>query len=284
MEFTIWLLLAGIGLGLIVGAFAALSGTGGGALNVPIFTLLLLLPIDISVGTSLLVVFFNSISTNYAYFKQKRVDYKTGAIMLAVSAPMSIVGSLMTGLVADSFTDGQRIMTVIFYIGLFIISLVIMFKGKGNGLSEKQFACNSRCDIRRVLTDRDNTKFEYAFNWVKVLPIAGLAGFVSGFLGLGGGVVQVPMFYGMCGMPMHVTVATSGFIILFNSITGVATKLFMNDIDLVVGLIFAAGSVIGAQVGAKIAKGSKSQRLKIIISLCLMGLSAFKIVSFFFSF
>ncbi len=284
MEFTIWLLLAGIGLGLIVGAFAALSGTGGGALNVPIFTLLLLLPIDISVGTSLLVVFFNSISTNYAYFKQKRVDYKTGAIMLAVSAPMSIVGSLMTGLVADSFTDGQRIMTVIFYIGLFIISLVIMFKGKGNGLSEKQFACNSRCDIRRVLTDRDNTKFEYAFNWVKVLPIAGLAGFVSGFLGLGGGVVQVPMLYGVCGMPMHVTVATSGFIILFNSITGVATKLFMNDIDLVVGLIFAAGSVIGAQVGAKIAKGSKSQRLKIIISLCLMGLSAFKIVSFFFSF
>ncbi len=284
MEFTIWLLLAGIGLGLLVGAFAALSGTGGGALNVPIFTLLLLLPIDIGVGTSLLVVFFNSISTNYAYFKQKRVDYKTGAIMLAVSAPMSIVGSLMTGLVADSFTDGQRIMTVIFYIGLFIISLVIMFKGKGNGLSEKQFACNSRWDIRRVLTDRDDTKFEYAFNWVKVLPIAGLAGFVSGFLGLGGGVVQVPMLYGVCGMPMHVTVATSGFIILFNSITGVATKLFMNDIDLVVGLIFAAGTIIGAQVGAKIAKGSKSQRLKFIISLCLMGLSTFKIVSFFFSF
>nr|MDO8119413.1 sulfite exporter TauE/SafE family protein [Candidatus Sigynarchaeota archaeon] len=284
MAFTIWLLIIGIGLGVLVGAFAALSGTGGGALNVPIFTLVLLLPIDIAVGTSLLVMFFNSISTNYAYFKQKRVDYKTGAIMLGASLPMSIVGSLMTGLVTDSFAEGERIMTVVFYIGLFIISLVILFKGKGNGLSEKEFACDSRWCIQRILIDRDGVKFEYAFNWVKVLPIAGLAGFVSGFLGLGGGVIQVPMLYGVCGMPMHVTVATSGFIILFNAITGVTTKLFMNDTDLVVGLIFAAGTIIGAQLGAKIAKGSKSQRLKIIISVCLMGLSVFKILSFFFSF
>ncbi|MEX2729373.1 MAG: sulfite exporter TauE/SafE family protein [Candidatus Sigynarchaeum springense] len=119
---------------------------------------------------------------------------------------------------------------------------------------------------------------KYGFSFKKIVPWAMLAGFLSGFLGIGGGLVMVPAFTIICTMPAHVVVATSGFMLLFNSLVGTITKIAVDNVDIVIGLIFAAGSIFGAQLGAKIAKGTKNNTLKNIVSIFLVALAVYKLV------
>lgn len=275
------IVVAGIVLGFLVGIFAALSGTGGGALNVPILEIILLFDIHLAIGTSLFVVLVNSVSTNVAYFKQRRVDVKTGGFLLLFSAPASILGSLLTGIVSTGFATGKMVMIAIFYGFIMLVGVLMLRQDRGAGKAARgaPFACaGSRVWTRRFV-DAGGEPFEYTFTYTRIIPVAILAGFLAGFLGIGGGLVQVPMLHLMCGIPIHVTVATSGFMILGNALTGSLAKLAVAEIDLVIGLIFALGTIAGAQVGARVAKGTTNKRLKQVIAIVLVVLAAYKIAS-----
>ncbi len=83
--------LAGLAvLGLIVGAYGTIIGAGGGFILVPV--LLLLYPDyqpEQLTAVSLAVVFANATSGSVAYGRQRRVDYLTGLLFAAASAPGS---------------------------------------------------------------------------------------------------------------------------------------------------------------------------------------------------
>ncbi|MHA1681745.1 MAG: sulfite exporter TauE/SafE family protein [Promethearchaeota archaeon] len=285
MPITPLIVVIGVALGFLVGIFAALSGTGGGSLNVPILESLFCLPINIAQGTSSMVIFINSWSTNHAYYKQRRVDYKTGLILVLFSAGMSVVGALASSAIAGmehSAFSGKSFLKLIFYGFIAIIALRMLVKSKNGGRitdEQKITACNDGWIIPRTVVDCDQQKFEHHIYLKKVIPLSILAGFLSGFFGIGGGLVQVPMLHQACGMSIHVTVATSAFMIFFNSFLGFLTRGFRNEIDYTVGLIFAFGSVIGAQIGARIAKKTSIPGLKKIISGILIVLSVYKIIT-----
>ncbi|HME51601.1 MAG TPA: sulfite exporter TauE/SafE family protein [Candidatus Lokiarchaeia archaeon] len=273
-------LVLGIGLGFAVGIYASMTGTGGGSLYGPIFESIMFvgLPnsVTLAIGTSLFVVFINSISTSFAYFKQKRIDYRTSLYLIIFSTPFAILGSYMTDIVS-SFKQGQSIMKIIFYAFILFIGWYMLVKKSGNVQAKMAQLGDSWWVFNHKLVDCDGVCFEYKFNIIKIIPWAMLAGFLSGFLGIGGGMIMVPAFSIICCMPLHVVVATSGFMLLFNSAVSTTFKFIINDVDPVVGLIFAAGSIFGAQLGAKIAKGTQSKLLKNIISVCLIVLSIYKL-------
>ncbi|MBD3185540.1 TSUP family transporter [Candidatus Bathyarchaeota archaeon] len=286
MEITPLLVFLGLSLGFLVGVFAALSGTGGGSLNVPIFDAVLGIPFDVAQGTSSFVIFINSWSTNLAYYKQKRVDYRSGAILLAFSAPMAIVGALVSWWIASFEQEGVEVgktsLKIVFYIFIIFVGLRMLFKKKADESKQQELLAScesSKYIIPRKVTDCDGTCFEHALNLKKIIPMTILAGFLSGFFGIGGGLVQVPMFNQMCGMSIHLAVATSGFMILFNSFTSTITRISVGNVDLLVGILFSASSVIGAQLGARIAKGTSRPGLKKIIAIILIALSVYKIFS-----
>ncbi|MGH2416952.1 MAG: TSUP family transporter, partial [Candidatus Limnocylindria bacterium] len=83
-----------------------------------------------------------------------------------------------------------------------------------------------------------------------------LAGNVSGLLGVGGGVVTVPLVHLVMGAPMQVSVATSNFMIGLTAAAGAYAYLFRGDIDprqaapMVVGV--ALGAALGARLGSRI--------------------------------
>jgi uncharacterized membrane protein YfcA len=83
-----------------------------------------------------------------------------------------------------------------------------------------------------------------------------LAGNVSGLLGVGGGVVTVPLIHLVMGAPMRVAVTTSNFMIGITAAAGAYAYLFRGDVDprlaapVVLGV--AGGAAIGAAVSARI--------------------------------
>ena len=95
-----------VALGVAVGAFGTIVGSGGGFILTPV--LLLLYPHDppsTITAISLTAVFFNAASGSVAYAHQRRIDYRSGLTFAAAALPGSIAGALVVTSVSRSLFD-----------------------------------------------------------------------------------------------------------------------------------------------------------------------------------
>jgi uncharacterized membrane protein YfcA len=106
----------------------------------------------------------------------------------------------------------------------------------------------------RRLVERDGTVHVYS---PRILPgalaSAGV-GFISSMLGIGGGIIHVPLMVYVLGFPTHIATATSHFVLAILSLTAVLVHLGTGSLRLAAGRIvpLAAGVLVGAQIGARV--------------------------------
>ncbi len=101
-------------LGFGVGAFGTLVGAGGGFILTPI--LLLLYPHDSAqtlTAISLAVVFFNAASGTTAYARQRRVDYRSGAVSALATLRSVTGGALVVGAVSRRIFDANMAVVLV---------------------------------------------------------------------------------------------------------------------------------------------------------------------------
>jgi uncharacterized protein len=253
-------------LGFAVGVFGTLVGAGGGFILTPV--LLLLYPHatpELITSISLVVVFFNAGSGSIAYARQRRIDYRSGALFAACTLPGSVLGVLAANQVSRPTFD------VIMGIALLALAgwLLSGHKDAGEGHPD--------VGVRRVLTDREGITYRYqARTRLGALLSVGV-GFVSSFLGIGGGVVHVPLLVGVLGFPTHIATATSHFVLAFMALTATITHIIAGGFHHGVGLRRAAslsvGVIGGAQVGAKLSQRLSSHLIQQLLAggLLLLG-------------
>ena len=87
------------------------------------------------------------------------------------------------------------------------------------------------------------------------LGLSYFGGLASGFLGIGGGVLGVPIMTLGMGIPIHFATATSMFTMILTSISGVTRHALAHHVHALPALLLAAGTVIGARAGADLAAG-----------------------------
>jgi uncharacterized membrane protein YfcA len=97
-----------------------------------------------------------------------------------------------------------------------------------------------------------------------------VAGFSSGLLGIGGGVVMVPILVTVGKMPMHKAVATSMFIMIFTSIAGAGVKLTNGQVHPDLAFFLIIGIIIGSQVGARLVKRVNTIALQKIFGIMMI--------------
>ncbi len=118
-----WIAVIGFVLfGLVVGAYGTLIGAGGGFVIVPVLLLFLHWPHDQAVGTSLLVVAANAASGSWAYWRQRRIDRRTGWPFALATLPGAVVGSFVVDWLS------RRLFNVIFGVLLVAVSLYLMWR------------------------------------------------------------------------------------------------------------------------------------------------------------
>jgi len=79
-----------------------------------------------------------------------------------------------------------------------------------------------------------------------------LGGFAANLLGIGGGVIYALALNFILGYPIHNATAISTSMFFFTAIFNTIAKSITGDIDYIVGLFLAIGSVLWAFLGAKI--------------------------------
>lgn len=260
-------------LAVLIGLASSMLGIGGGIFIVPILTLIFNLDIHQSVGTSLFSIIFMAISSSFEYARQRRVDYLP-CIILSAGA---ILGGV-SGAYATRFVESEK-MSAIFGAVLILIAIRFLKAGKEEGKVSTR-SPNSR-GWRRVLVDSKGDRFEYTVNTRLGVLFSLLAGFVSGFLGLGGGVVMVPVLRLVVGMPMHLAVSSSVFIMILTSISGSFIHKNLGNVRLEYGLPVALGVILGAQVGARLARKTPGKWLQVMFGLLLLSLGARMIFTMF---
>jgi uncharacterized membrane protein YfcA len=238
--------------GFLIGIIASLTGVGGGIFIVPVLTFFYDFKVSNATATSLTTIIFTAIAATINYSRQKRIFYKTGLILVITTAPGAYFGAWLATIMEE------RLLGLIF--GFFLILVAIRMiistlrtKTQGKSLSVK--------------TDSELIKQRKT-----IIIGAGLSffgGVASGLLGIGGGTLIVPIMVVAMGMPIHYATATSMFTMIFTSISGVTKYYQSNLINFPVALMLAAGTVIGAQVGAHTSKKISGRNLSLIFGIIL---------------
>ena len=225
-------------------------------------------------GTSLAAIIFTSLSSTFRYKKQGRIDYLLGLALASTTIPGAFLGSYTKSLI------DTRLLGLIFAFFLIFVS-ARMFIGKGGRKDNNASKVFSRGKTRR-LTDNYGRAFTYSVD-IRLIPFSGfIAGFCSGILGIGGGAVLVPVMNLGIGIPIHVTVATSMFIMVFTSTAGTLTNLWLNQIRFDYAVLLAAGIIFGAQIGAHQAAKVSARSLQRMFSVILLIASIRMILKFAF--
>jgi uncharacterized membrane protein YfcA len=267
MEQFLWLL----PLGFMVGTFGTLIGAGGGFILVPI--LLLLYP-DKSPETitaiSLAVVFFNSLSGSIAYARMKRIDFKSGILFAAATIPGSILGAYTTAIIPRQVFNG------VFGILMIAAAIFLIFKPKGGrapaGTPPKNY-------ITRSITDTDGNSHTFSYNPILGVVVSVFVGYISSLLGIGGGIIHVPVMVHALTFPVHIATATSHFVLaamslsgtIVHAATGVLSKSVLQTVALSIGVL------LGAQLGARLSNRLRGVWIirSLAIALGLVGIRIF---------
>ena len=242
----IWLVAMGVG----VGCYGTLIGAGGGFVLMPV--LLLLYPNEnpnVLTCISLAVVFFNALSGSQAYALMKRIDYRSGFFFSMATIPGAILGALNTSYVP------RRMFDMIFAILLLGAAVFLTWRPSRTKRRPKIEKAGSHKTTRRLI-DAHGEHYQYSFSFRLGMTISVVVGYISSFLGIGGGIIHVPALSYFLNFPIHVATATSHFILAIMALTGtlvhILTGTFAHGVHRTIAL--AIGVVLGAQIGAHLSE------------------------------
>lgn len=252
-------------LGAFVGTFGSLVGVGGGFILTPILLFFYpnLSPSKIT-AISMTTVFFNSFSGSVAYSRLKRIDYKTGVIFTIATLPGTILGTMFTASIP------QNLFKAIFGAFMILFAGLIIAKSK-MGDHSAPYDQKGLTRARRILKDSLNNEVAFSFNMGIGVVISIFVGFISGMLGIGGGIVHVPALV-FLGFPAHFATATSQFVLCLSSFTSLMVHITDSSLtsSLKIAVCIGLGAVVGAQIGARISKKVKGSILMICLAAALI--------------
>lgn len=113
----------------------------------------------------------------------------------------------------------------------------------------------------------------------KAVFIGVIAGFMSGYVGVGGGFIMVPLFVSMLGIPMRLASGTSLAAVCILAVPGVVEQGVLGNIDYAVGIAMAIGTIPGAVVGASLVKRVPERTLKLIFACFLLVVAVILMVN-----
>ena len=230
--------LQAVAIGVVAGVLSGLFGVGGGIVMTPGLDAFVPLSSIAAIATPLPVIFPTSITGAITYTKAGQVDRRAARMM----APTGLIGSV-AGALATRWVDPT----------LLLLATAALLGWQSVGI------------MRRSGTTAD-TSVEPVAVGASTYAIIGLAaGVVSGLLGIGGGLVMVPLLAGWCRMPLKRALGTSLLTIPALVIPGTIVHAWLGNIDWWAALYLTIGAVPGARVGATLALGTAERTLRLVV-------------------
>lgn len=105
---------------------------------------------------------------------------------------------------------------------------------------------------------------------ISSIAVGFVAGLMSGLLGVGGGVVMVPLLVYAVHLSQHQAHATSLAAVIVIGAVGAATFALDGQVEVGLAALFALGSLLGAPIGARVMAGIAEGPLKILFGILMI--------------
>ena len=252
-------LLAG---GLTAGLLGGLLGVGGGVIVVPILHLGLGLPLPVAVGTSLVTITGTSLAGSAGYLKR-------GLVELRLALGMGL--GVLAGAIAASWLAAwvpESLLTLLFSGLLLYTSWKFLPWKPFSRRQGKEARARAETPGEKAGPPAAAAVPEDRRSWA--YGLAPVAGCTAGLLGIGGGLVQVPLLRLLAGLDMRRAVATSTLLVGWATSTASAAYWGRSEVDLTAVPPLLAGILVGGLVAPTVGGWLPTRALEGIFSVLLL--------------
>lgn len=271
-------------LGLSIGFLTGFFGVGGGFLTVPLLNIILGVPYEIAVGSDLSFIIGTSSSGFLRQATLGKVEYKTVGCIAGGSIAGAVVGDFIQDYLLFRVAGGRQLMFNSIMHSMFVVLLVftalIILKQPGKKQQPGKQAAKVGTPLQRMkfgpTVDLDHDGLE-GVNLSGLILIGFLVGILTGVMGIGGGVLMMPILLLLVGLPADKASGTSLGIVFLAATAGVVKKTLSATpkVDLSITLALLVASVIGVQLGIHLVQNfdtSRFRRYFAVIVICAIGL------------
>jgi len=272
-DITLLTAIALIALGLGAGAYGSLIGAGGGFIIAPLLILAFGIDHRLAVGSALVTVALSSISASITFLRLHYVDLRSAWLFSLSAIPGTIVG-----VIGLRYIPGH-IFEIIYGFLLLALCAYIIYTQRSDASSKplplqqsNLLTHNDFWHHTHTVTTSDRGKFQYTYNEPAAVGLNGLIGFMSGFLGNGGGPFRTPALVYLFHFPVLIAVGTSLVSQVVGTAIGSGVHVIEGNVDYPVALLTGTGVVLGAQAGVRIARIMQAQWLLRFLALAIAAI------------
>lgn len=209
-------------IGLIGGFFSGLFGVGGGIILVPLLILVVGFGQKLASGTSLAVIVPTAIAGTVSYAANGSIDWIAGACLGAGAIGGSLLGTWLLHRIRVAY------LRWLFIVFLLVVGVRMLFLVPDRALE---------LDTTPVLA-------------LLLVGVGFLVGVLSGLLGVGGGVIVVPVLILLFGASDLIAKGTSLLMMIPTALTGSYANYRRGNVDIRAGAIIGVSAVIASVLGA----------------------------------
>ena len=249
--------------GAAAGCLGSLLGIGGGVLIVPLLNAGLGLSFDQSAAVSLVGVLATAGSVGISSATRRRLNVRLAIVLLI----FSVTGATFGAQLLDYFSD--RAYKQIFGVTTGVIAVLMVTRFDRRNITSPSAEVNALG--ARFFDDDTAAMATYRVRRVPIgAAIAFVAGVLASLIGIGGGILIVPVLNALCGVPMRVAAATSAFMIGVTAVPGSIARFARGELgDFHLAAAVALGVFAGYQVGVLLSGRSQVGALKILMATVL---------------
>ena len=253
------LMLAG---GAAAGLFGSLLGLGGGILIVPLLTLGFGLELREAVGVSLVSVIVTSSASAGVYLERHVANLRLGMTLELFTAIGALIGGVVAFLLSEAMLAGL-------FAALLVYVAVSMARPRPASAPEE-----APVAVTAPPADPFGLRLSRPGYRIRRLGIGSLAsigaGVLSALLGVGGGLVKVPVMHLLMGVPLRVATATSNLMIGVTASASAVIYLLRGEVNPYVAGPICVGVFLGASAGSRVAHRIDLRLLRLLFVVVLV--------------
>lgn len=266
LTFVTIVFIGAIGAGLV----GALTGLGGGVIIIPLLTIGFGVDIKYAIGTALVSVIATSTGSAAAYVREGITNIRMGMLLEIATTLGAIFGALIASFV------NPNIIAIIFGVVLLYSSLNSFFRKQDKSISESSQMAKA-LKLNGQYPTKDGWKKYEVTNVIGGFSLMGLAGLLSGLLGIGSGALKVLAMDNIMKVPFKVSTTTSNFMMGVTAAASAVIYLQKGYIMPEIAMPVVIGVLIGAIMGSRILLNSNPIKLRVFFAL-VMILLAFNMI------
>lgn len=254
------MLLAGLAsLGLVVGVLTGLFGVGGAFMVTPLLNILFGIPYEQAIASSLSFTIGTSASGVRRHLRLGNYELRSMMMLATGAIGGAFLGARANFLLSDAMGENTFTLTMHGLFAILLVTAALMTalpspSARGRKSLLQRLPIGPHIDLPAANLPGVSVPGAVATGI--------LLGFTSGMMGIGGGVLMVPLLLTVLGLSPHKAVGTSLGVIVISAITGTILYGLKGDVTLWIVMPLLVGSTVGIQIGAAICDRLHPKRLK----------------------